>query len=610
MSVSSATSTSATCTTSFLISSESNNNEATTAQAVHSIAQTAFAQSTTAASSAASSSASQKALTLESSFDTDGSFGKLLDSKPGLEEVILDRCPNLTDQALTLLSQKLPSLKKLSILHCHSITAAGLEKLPFGRLTHFNLGIDGEIPGSLLEKFNTSTSLEAVCFHFCFGLTAENLSAIKNHIEVNMVGFDPNEEEESGDDFSADDQILPIQPTNHHVSRPTISLPPSIATSSHSSAAMPSSAPTVESSTETLFVKAFSEADSKDPPSINQIPKTTKKAHLSGSIPTAWLESFIAAFPSIEEVHLSDCRNGEIYHIREFKNVRSLSLSNLQVLPRIIDFMFSDRGHLHSSVTHLTISNLPIPDSTFGIIAQFPNLETLHISDCDQLTLQGLLALQNGCEALKNLTIQKCSAMDALAKANFAQSHPLEKLKIEALFDETAVQFLPKPIEDLTKNLRQKYEEFSSLQAASSSSQSSSSIMSLASLDQDLQNYFNVVRIAYALRKELFRTGHFVNNHNPPKTCKMIVNDFILSEKYIKILDFKNLEIISFPLFMTDLGHWKSLETVYLEGTTVSTKIKFLNTFFKLTETETFQETPADSRTFTRSKSQISIPTT
>lgn len=529
---------------------------------------------------------------------------------PDVEEVTLSLCSAVTDVGVGHLAGW--RLKSLNILFCPKVTENGLdslvEHLQPDQLESFSLSTKAPIMPSTLQKLALFKGLKLLDFNICPNLTSEGLMFFQNvkGVRINVracYGIDPMAIEALNKGREDQPLIFRGEPMEPKLWLPRMLEPP------------PEVPLAEDVFTMQTVQKCFPERNAKVLPHGSELSEFSFPMRFRGidlsniELPDEALNALIDRYPGMKVVRLDGCTKlgqSGIIHLRHLLELEQLYIGNIPVALKWIETMFSETQggpKRWRYLKDLYLAGMPVSDLALKYIASRPRLEKVDLSGCDRITYQGLRPLIDN-EALKYLAINDCPGIDLLAIREIQRTRPDIVLKADNDVDRSAIslaileanQRMRAPKEKRCYVFLQESGPIPETQAVDLNEtavfqfyREMFKVLGLRDerieeiirnakepmhLDQILQAYQDISRVARAFIKELYRVGFFTNQdaEQVPQTVEELL--LYLSEKDTKGTN-RFREKIQF-LDLSGLGLWRfpdclakplpRLKEVQLEG--------------------------------------------
>lgn len=540
---------------------------------------------------------------------------------PLIEEIELNLCPNLGDESLQAMGP-LKHLKNLTIRYCPKVTQRGIHLLPLEILEEFSLSTKVDVDPSVTGRLAKSPELRRVDFNFSTLLSRKALLMFKTAHEKHQIVIH----------VKGCDQILQeaVDSLNEERNRPIVVHRGPPEASDHYSSGLPRALeppPAFPDVSDIFSMKMIPRVFKSSNPRIlpskdaieamdfaKMIPgfKGFRGVDLSGPMSDDALDMLVKRFPDMDLVRIYDSPNlgyGGLLPLRRLEKTEILYLGRLPGCSvRTLELLFSqDPQKTWQSLREVHLAGMPISDDVLFSLATLPLLERVTISGCHRFTVQGLMALKDGCPKLEQLTMMDCPAIDQLAIQDFREARPGVALEEDRTIDatigalaireadqrlfqnpEAPLFFFPDTSKYEEQAITEFYTERSNMMGLQFPDSVNEPLLSKwRRVDQRLQAYANISRMAWALVKELYRIGFFTNQdaETAPDTVLGIVQLLSLHDanginpyvRKVKMFDLRGLGMTQLPYFILDELAWQNLKTIYLEGT----HIKELSNTFK-----------------------------
>jgi hypothetical protein len=458
---------------------------------------------------------------------SDAQIAALVTRFPNIRKVVLNIAPNITDRAIHEIGQ-LRGLTSFEIIYCPQVTS--LAALPLEEMEELKISLDRPQGHQITERIVKSPRLRTVKYGYFYKPTKEEILPFRsahNHHEITI------EIENSSELELETIAALNMGRRRHIHVRTTVS--------------------------------AKSSGPMKQPPSFPDSadhfcpPPDMSEEEMIASIARRKKEIKITSVYGSNQISST----GTIA-LRQLENTEELYYGNNSGASRRAIEIMSTR---HPSPEKKTWQNLkkahffhtPFSDEGLKLLtSSSPQLDSLALYGIDSITLQGLQYLWVQADSLRSFSMGSCPSIDRFAVEVFRKKRPEVSFKIECVLDPTVIPlaraeanyvmgfpgkhylFLAehlgksKPISetDQIECVTARVNEFYADKLTAIGIEPAVNLISQWMLcDQILQAYVNIFRVAWAIRKELCRSGLFDNPDLPrPRTVKEIL-DFLSQGK-------------------------------------------------------------------------------
>ncbi len=568
---------------------------------------------------------------------SDAQLAALVEMFPLVERVDLNMCPELTDAGISSLA-RLKYLKEFDLSHCPKMTHAGLSALSLEQLEVFSVSTDDEMGVPLFTRLAASPGLRKVVFTMCSKLSPDELACLaKAHqlfpITVRLIGCDKIKSAAT-DAINEVRVVHPItftfaaadDPNPSEMGQPAaILMPPPIPPADDilSSDNMLNffDENTLENNrilphASVIEDMGLNEENSGAPEAASDaieeplIGPEFRGIDLAGRFTNDSLDALVQRFPKMRIVRITD--NPELSHLgglKQLREARTLYLGRLSgTTMKMVETMFQNGPQNEKTWQQLTdvhLTEMPISDAALKFLSLLPNLRNLTLASCDLFTVQGFKQLAEGCLSLESLTLVDCPSIDPPAVQEFRTRRPNVHVKADLVVDVSAAKmavieadkqiwlgllkhkFIFRPgLESQNKPDAEAVNKFYSDQLALIEVQleidpKAELITHWRRADLVLQEYANLTRTAWALRKEMIRVGFFLykDTQRAPRTVEEVIQylrqksvqksgkeDFDYRRK-IQVFDFEDLGLSRIPAhFYESISEWEQVKGILLKG--------------------------------------------
>lgn len=149
----------------------------------------------------------------------------------------------------------------------------------------------------------------------------------------------------------------------------------------------------------------------------------------TGWVKDASVSEFVVHFPNVTRIRL--CCDGltdvGIFALRRYTKTEILFLGKLpHATQKTMRLLFSPAPQVEKpwqNLKQLYLAGLPVTNKTLEKIAELPQLETIDLSFCENISWQGLRSLLQ-CRSLRSIRVQGCRRIDSFACDEFHRARP------------------------------------------------------------------------------------------------------------------------------------------------------------------------------------------